>query len=151
MNYYGDLIAAVGGLDDERAVNPLLGAITTGGQAQRALARLGPAALEPTLLELQNANADPLVRNAALIVLLDITTATSKPLDPRDKKRIENAYLKGLSDPDENVRITALRGAADLHESTMRPAREKLAADDPFRSNGTYPIRDLARTELEKW
>ncbi len=110
VNYYGDLIAAVACLDDERSLDALLGAITTGGLATEALARLGKRAIEPALRELQS--HDPLVRSAALTVLSGIKRGSVNPIAPADSRLIESAVLKSLSDPDANVRITALRIAA---------------------------------------
>lgn len=67
MNYYGDLIEAVGVLGDPRAVRPLLGAMTTGGDAVRPLSSFGESALGPVLA--RSSAGDILVRHAALEVL----------------------------------------------------------------------------------
>jgi len=62
--HYAELIDTVVSLDDQRAIPALVGAMTTGGMAQRGLLKYGDMALEPVLAQLKN--PDALVRATAL-------------------------------------------------------------------------------------
>ncbi len=65
--YYGDLIGEVASLNDERSVPALLGAITTGGMAERGLARFGEKVMDPLLKRAQDPS--PQVRSCVLFTL----------------------------------------------------------------------------------
>jgi HEAT repeat protein len=149
VNYYGDLIAAVGALDDVRSVGALLGAITTGGMATRGLARLGRPALQPSLQELNS--ADPLTRSAALRVLSEMVSSEGFSVDAASSSQIRDAMVKSLTDQDSNVRIAAVEGVAKLNDPRLRPLIEKLATKDPYQMENTYPVREAATRVLREW
>src|SRR6185437_2002166 len=54
MAYYGDVIAAVAGIKDCTAAPPMLDALTTGNNATRGLAQLGPCGLDVVSTRLQS-------------------------------------------------------------------------------------------------
>lgn len=70
VDYYGDLIASVAALKDQRAVNALLDVIATGNMATRALAGFGRLALDQVLKRLDD--PDQTIREAAVRVLVQM-------------------------------------------------------------------------------
>src|SRR5262245_1180059 len=67
ISYHGDLIAAVAGLKDKRALNALLGVIETGQMAMNGLAALGDEAVDAVMERFNR--ADQSSRQAAAMVL----------------------------------------------------------------------------------
>ena len=152
--HYAQLIDAVASLDDERTIPVLVGAMTTGGIAQRGLLKYGDKALGPVMEELHN--QDPVVRSAALGLSI---TLLNKQNDPASHKRIVDLIRSSLTDPSSVVRSHAVREigcVADRQE--FIPALENIAQTDPQKlpgkaldggdGGGVYPVRYAARQTL---
>jgi hypothetical protein len=131
-NYYGDVISAVSSLNDKRAINALLGAITSGGMVTRGLVDLAPESLDPVLAKLND--NDPLVRSCALLVLVEMMARINqdKLKDGLTRSRIKAAALKASTDEDAVVRKSAVLALAQVGDADVIPVIEKLADHDPF-------------------
>jgi HEAT repeat protein len=154
-NYYGDVISAVSSLKDKRAINALLGAISSGGMATRGLADLAPESLEPVLTKLND--NDPLVRSCALLVLEEMVARVNqdKLKDGFNRSKIKAAALKAATDEDPVVRKSAVSVLAELGDADVMSVIEKLADHDPFFLAGQaeggkdlYIVRKAAREAL---
>ena len=152
--YHAGLITAVSSLDDERAIPALVGAMTTGGIAQRGILKYGDKALEPVLEQLKN--PDGLVRATALGLSFSLLKRQN---DPASLKRVTDLVRSSLTDPDTVVRRRAVREIdclADRQEYV--PTLEKIAKTDPEKRLGKaldggdgeefYPVRYDARRVL---
>jgi hypothetical protein len=157
ITYYGDLIAAVAGLNDPRAMNGLVGAITTGGMADRGLAQIGPAVLDPLMLQLQS--RDVIIRAAAVRALTTLWQPEyrSRFSDDGSRQRIKAALLKSAADEDGGVRLAAVYGLALMPDPDTIPVLKTLATSDPSRLQGQadeggpfYPVRQAARRALDQ-
>ncbi len=153
VDYYGDVIASVAALKDERALNALLGAINTGNMATRALAGLGTSALDQILLRLSD--PAPVARMSAARVLVQMLEPgnVKRVGDAVSKKRIKTALTKTTGDIDPYVRITGVEGLAALGDRTVVPLLQKVAEYDSFEGFGEgrrFPVREAAKKALEK-
>lgn len=157
-DYYGDLVAVVSDLNDERSIPALLGAITTGGMATRALARFGDKAFNPLLDELNS--PDRLVRSSVLFTIRDLLEMHIS-IAPASQARLRNALRSSLGDPEFVVRESAIAAIEYLNDrEQFVPALEKLAQSDPVKLPGkpddggdggqSYPLRQDARRLLRK-
>jgi HEAT repeat protein len=90
--YYGDLIQAVGGLNDERSVNALAGALGTGNMANSALVALGDKSVDAVIRQLEQAT-DRTVRQSACTVLERMSNPASRnPIrNPEHARRVQQA------------------------------------------------------------
>jgi HEAT repeat protein len=156
-NYYGDVIAAVAGLSDPRALNALVGAITTGGMADRGLAKFGPVVVEPLLLKLQS--RDVITRAAAVRALITTLQPENRDnfSDDASRQKIKKALLGAASDRDGGVRLAAVYGLALIPDEDTIPVLTGLAASDPSRLPGQadeggpfYPVRQAAKRVLDQ-
>jgi hypothetical protein len=152
--HYAELIGVVSSLNDERAIPALVGAMTTGGMAQRGLLKYGDKALEPVLEQLKN--PDGLVRATALgmsITLLD------KRNDRTSHARIRELIRSSLTDPTPVVRRHAVKEIDCLDDrQNFVPTLEQIAKTDPAELPGKaddggdgaefYPVRSDARRVL---
>lgn len=157
IDYYGDVIGAVAGLGDQRALDALMGAMGTGGMAANGLAAIGTPALDSLIKASEN--ADPSVRLAAFRAL----TAMWRPehranfSDDISSEKLQAAFLKAVSDQNESVRsigaiglgLTPKPGARTIH------ALVTLAVSDPAVLPGEaddggplYPVRRAASRSL---
>jgi hypothetical protein len=152
--YYAQVIDTVSSLDDERVIPALVGAITTGGMAQRGLLKYGDKALVPVLDQLKN--PDALVRATALgtgIKLLE------KHNDLASHVHITDLILSSLRDSDGVVRGHAVREIDCLADrEDFLSALQQIAKADPDKLPGKsldggdgdefYPVRYDARRVL---
>jgi HEAT repeat protein len=157
-DYYGDLVGRVSDLNDERAIPALIGAITTGGMATRALARFGDKALDQVLGQLNS--SDRFVRSSALDTISDLLERHIA-VSPTSQSRISDALRSSLNDPQFIVRRSAI-GAIEYLDTREEfvPALVKLAQSDPIKFPGKpndggdggqfYPVRQDARRLLRK-
>jgi hypothetical protein len=156
--YYGDLIGIVADLNDTRAIPALLGAIATGGMANRGLARLGDKALDAVLTKIQD--PDPIVRTAVLFTIRNMLRMRSLK-DANSRTRIRDALHSSLEDPEFGVRDGAISAVEYLEQrEEFVPVLQKLAEDDPVTLPGTpddghdggkfYPVRQHATELLRK-
>ncbi|HLZ13420.1 MAG TPA: HEAT repeat domain-containing protein [Candidatus Acidoferrum sp.] len=152
--HYAQLIDAVSSLDDERAIPALLGAITTGGMAQRGLLKYGDKALSPVMEQLKNPNG--LVRATALGLSVKLLERRN---DPTSHERAKDLIRLSLTDSDSVVRSNAVRALGCLSErKEFVPILEKIAKTDPQKlagkardgvdGNEFYPVRYDARQVL---
>ena len=157
LNYYGDLIAAVAGLNDPRALNALIGAMATGGMADRALAKLGPPALDPLIAKFQS--SDALVRGAAARALTTMWEPEYQVnfSDSVSRRKLKTVFLKAASDDDGGIRVAGVRGLALMPDADTLAVLRKLAESDPLRMPGEadeggpfYPVRQAAKRALDQ-
>lgn len=153
VDYYGDLIASVAALKDERALNALLGAINTGNMVTRALAGFGTYALDQILGKLSD--PDSTTRSSAATVLRQMLEPgnVKKVGDAVSKGKIKEAFIGATRDNDPYVRLAGVEGLAALGDHSVIPLIENLAQNDSFEGFGRerpYPVREAARKALEK-
>lgn len=150
VNYYGDVIAAIATLKDPRALNALLGAITTGNMATRTLVSFGKPAVEPVTQRLQH--PDPRVRVAATWTLSQMLEASEIANDPVSRSKIKAALIRAATDNDPFVRREAVDGLARVGDQESIALLEKIARTDPYRADflqGTYVVREAATKALQ--
>jgi hypothetical protein len=154
-NYYGDLIAAVAGLKDSRALDSLVGAMGTGGMATGALAEFGQISLDPIIAKLRS--ADPFVRAAATRTLQVIVQPEYRIEfgDDVSHQKIKSALLRAATDSDGGVRLAAATGLALIPDTDVIAMLKKLASSDqaklPGQADGGgdfYPVRQAAKRAL---
>jgi hypothetical protein len=152
--HYAELIDVVSSLEDDRAIPALVGAMTTGGIAQRGLMKYGDKALVPVLGQLKN--RDALVRAAALgmgIALLE------RQNDSASQARIRELIRSSLADPKPVVRTHSIREIGCLADrQDFVPMLQQIAKTDPWKLPGKaddggdgdefYPVRSDARQIL---
>jgi HEAT repeat protein len=152
--HYAEIIHAVASLNDERTIPPLIGAMSTGGMAQRGLLKYGDKALDPLVKELQN--RDGLVRATALGLCV---TLLGKQNDSGAHRRVAELIKSSLNDPDSTVRSSAIRAIDCLEErKDFVPTLERVSKTDPEKMPGKaidkgdgdefYPVRYDARQVL---
>jgi hypothetical protein len=156
-NYYGDLIAAVAGLKDARAVDALVGAMGTGGMATGALAEFGSISLDRIIARLQTGD---LLDKGAVIAALD---ALAQPknrakFDEASRQKIKAALLKAAADKDWSIRAGAASALASIPDADTVTVLQKLATSDPIKLPGQkaldggdyYPVRHAAKMALDQ-
>jgi hypothetical protein len=154
MEHYADVIDVVSSLDDERAIPPLAGAITTGGMATRGLVQYGKKSLGPVMEQFKNGS--PRTRSAALGAAVTILRASH---DAASGAQSVELLRSSLTDPEFVVREEAVM-LLDCSEDRLDfvPMLEQLAKTDPSRypgrtddgvdGNWHYPVRVQARRVL---
>jgi hypothetical protein len=152
--HYAELIEVVASLEDQRAIPALVGAMTTGGMAQRGLFKYGDTALEPVMDQLKS--PDALVRATALGMSIALL---QKHDDPPSKTRIRDLIRSSLTDPEPVVRSQAVRETTCLdNRQDFVPMLQQIAKTDPWKLPGKaddggdgeefYPVRFDARRVL---
>jgi len=152
--HYARIVDAVSSLDDERAIPALVGAMTTGGMAQRGLVKYGDKALGPVLEQLKN--PDALVRASALGLSV---TLLERSNDPKSRERAVEIIRQGLADSASVVRGHAVREIDCLDQrQEFVPILKRIAITDPEKilgkasdggdGDGFYPVRYDARQVL---
>jgi HEAT repeat protein len=155
-DYYGDVIGAVAALKSPASIDSLLGAVSTGGMATRALASLGSAAVQPLISKLSD--PDPGVRSGAATALSQMMEETNRQnVDAASRLKIEQALLRVTSDSDVGVRLSAVDGLANFREKGVIVVLERLAASDPTcfpgqadQGKDLCPVRNAAQRALLK-
>jgi HEAT repeat protein len=153
--HYSELIDAVSSLNDERAIPALVGAMTTGGMAQRGLLKYGDKALGPVLKQLKN--PDALVRATALDVSVTILARNNDAASRAQAQSLIQGFLK---DPAPVVRREAVREVdCFVDRQDFIPLLEQIASTDPHKLPGRaddggdgdefYPVRADARRVLQ--
>jgi hypothetical protein len=158
-DYYSGLIGFVAGLNDERAIPALLGAANTGGIATRGVARFGERALNPTLEQVRDPNAD--LAEGAVWVIRDILEFRLVS-DPESHLRIKNALRSALGSQEFGLRGSAMGAIEYLDDrEEFVPMLKEVAEHDPVKLAGQrpddggdngefYPARFDARRLLRK-
>ncbi len=153
--YYPSLVGFVADMNDERAIQALVGAMPYASNAAGALLRFGDKAVGPILDQLKSRNA--LLRISALEMAI-----TMQGQDERvSPARIREMLRSALSDPDGVVRGHAVEEIACLDDrKDFVPILEKLAKSDPMHWKGReddgvdgdefYPVRLYARRALRE-
>jgi HEAT repeat protein len=152
--YYGDLIWSVSSLNDIRTSDALLGAVSTGDMATRALASFGPNVLDRVIVKLTS--ADVLTRIGATRVLSEMLDETNIAKVRRQDylTRIEAALLTVSADTDPYVRISAIEGLSKVGDPNVIPMVASAAQNDEYEASthggtsGVFPVRDAARRVL---
>jgi HEAT repeat protein len=157
LSYYGDVIAAVAGLKDPRALNALVGAMATGGMADRALAALGAPALDPLIAKFQS--SDALIRGAAARALTTMWEPEYRRnfSDSASRQKLKAMFLKAAADEDGGIRVAGVRGLTLMPDADALAVLKKLAESDPLRMPGEadeggpfYPVRQAAKRALDQ-
>ncbi len=128
-NYYGDVISAVSSLNDIRSMNAMLGAMTTGGMAERALASFAPVSIGPVIEKLHDRNLE--VRLAALYVLIEMVKPEYSLKVQPYRSKIKGIFLRAVKDPNPNVRDDGVIGLGILGDVDVIPILEDMAKHDP--------------------
>jgi len=152
---YPALIQEVAELKDERAIPALVGAVTTGGMAMRAVAEFGQKALGP-VLDLLN-DASPLVRLSALHTIRHMLGNGSLN-DLPSQLRTKAALRESLKDKESVVRRSAIYAIEYLDDrQEFLPILRDLAETDPGKRPGQageggefYPVRVQAKELIRK-
>jgi len=150
--YYASLIGTVADLNDERAIPALVGAVTSGGMATRALARFGDKAVEPVLQLSGTHSAGPLARSDALLAIKEMLQM-EVPLSEASHARIKRTLGIALKDPEYLVRYSAICAIEYLKDrADFVPALKDVAEHDPGESVGTehHSLRPAAEKLLQK-
>ena len=153
--YYPSLIATVAGLNDERAIPALAGAMIYASYARKALLTFGDKAVGTILDQLKSRNA--LLRASALSMAVSMGGQNKSVSPPRIREMLRSA----LTDPVAVVRSNAVKEIACLDDrQDFVPALEKLAKTDPVHWKGRaddgvdgdefYPVRFDARRALRE-
>ena len=149
-DYYPDLIGCVAALKDVRALDALLGAITTGGMATRGIAALGESAVAPVLKRSGSGDMD--TRVSALITLSDMLALEGPALSRTAVAAVRREFLRALEDLDHSVRAGALEGIANFRDAEASASIARIARSDPFSvvraGRRVYPLRDEAKAYL---
>jgi HEAT repeat protein len=160
FDYYGDVIGAVSGLDDPRALNALVGAMGTGGMDANGLARLGEPALDALITKSQS--RDPETRWKAVLTMTDMWKPENraKSSDEVSRQKLRAVFLKAARNEDQGLRGTGALGLGYM----SRPDAEvievllALAISDPALVPGEsaddggpyYSVRRLANLALAR-
>jgi hypothetical protein len=153
-NYRGDLIGAVAGLRDRRAIEVLAENIGTGNMATRGLAALGRPAVDPILLRMTARNV--ITRNGAVRALSQLLEANPRgQMERQALERITDALVVAAGDSVPAVRLSAVAGLSQLPGERVTAVLRGLAEEDPYKlprvdSTGPveYPVREEARRAL---
>ena len=154
--YYPELIGIVADFDDERAIPALVGAIATGGMAERGLLKYGEKALGPVLNQLNS--PDPLMRSEALSMSV---TLLLRQNDAPSHAKILALIGSALQDQEFVSRMAAIQNIERLDDAdrvSFVPRLKELAEHDPVILPGKpddggdggkfYPLRQNARRSL---
>jgi hypothetical protein len=152
--HYANVIDTVSSLNDERAIPALVGAITTGGMAQRGLVKYGGKALDLVLAAFKSGESQ--TRSAALGTAVTILRSS---IDAASHVQAAALLGSSLKDADFVVREEAvmLVDCANDRQDFV-PILEQLAntdstrypggTDDGTDGNWHYPVRVQARRVL---
>jgi hypothetical protein len=152
--YYAELVDTVSSLNDDRAIPALVGAMTTGGMAQRGVLKYGDKALTSVMEQLKS--SDALVRASALGMATGIL---EEKKDANSHALVISLIQSSLKDPGAVVRSQAVQEIDCLDERKDFISRlQEIAKTDPLRlpgkaldggdGNEFYPVRYDARQVL---
>ena len=152
--YYAELVDTVSSLNDDRAIPALVGAMTTGGMAQRGVLKYGDKALSSVMEQLKS--PDALVRASALGMAKGILEQKN---DAASHALVISLIQSSLKDPGAVVRREAVQEIDCLDErKDFIPVLEVIAKTDPDKLPGRaldggdggqfYPVRADARQTL---
>lgn len=150
--YYAGLIATVAAMDDERAIPALLGAVSRGGMATRAIARFGDKAVGPLLDLYGTPSEDSLDRSSALFTIQEVLEMQI-PISDASQSQIRNALRNAIKDPDYRVRYVAICAIEYLKDrEDFVPALKDLAEHDPGENVGKehHSLRPVTEQLLQK-
>jgi HEAT repeat protein len=148
--YLFDLLNAVIGLDDKRAVPSLAGAAWA-VPAGHVLVRFGEESIAPLLAQIKN-SFNPEVRGQGLDVL--VTILENAEISTTSKEIIHQGLIRGLSDKNDSVRGHAIVGLGKIGEKSDVPLLESIAASDPMElktkdGSTKYPNREKAKKTVK--
>lgn len=140
--YDGDLIWAVGELHDRRAVPALIGAIETGGLAERGLVSLGSAAV-PALIQTSRTGSMFARQGATSALGMVAARQVELGLDAKSIESVRGALLGALGDDRPFVRYEAVNGLAPFRDPEVTAAIQRMAARDT-----AHDVRQAAAAQL---
>ena len=150
--YYASLISTVAAIQDERAIPALIGAVSSGGMASRAIAGYGDKAVRPLLELCSTRSEDTLDRASALLTILRMLQMQI-PISETSQTEIKSVLRIALKDPDYLVRYGAIRAIEYLKDrDDFVPALNELAEHDPGEDIGKehHSLRPIAEQLLQK-
>lgn len=155
-NYFGDVVAAVAALHDERALDPLLAVSSTGNMAIDAIAGFGLRAFDKVLHKAYASS--PIERHSALIILARMITSSIIAKGSPELPRAKAAILSAAGDRAPLVRMGAVQGLGSLlPDKDATRILHDLADKDPARLPGQgedasdlFPVRRVAKLELSR-
>lgn len=151
-DYYGDLIGAVASIHDARALNGLLGAITTGGMATDGLADLGAPAVEGVSAKLQD--PDALVREGAARTLGKFLQRPQQMARSATAEAMaQRGLMRALDDGSPFVRSAAVDAVGPIRNSPeVKRKLESMAAREQNRAAAAAgvspPVQDAIKRAL---
>jgi hypothetical protein len=152
--YYAELVDTVSSLNDDRAIPALVGAMTTGGMAQRGVLKYGDKALTSVMEQLKS--SDALVRASALAMATGIL---EQKKEAASHALVISLIQSSLKDPGAVVRSQAVQEIDCLDErQDFIPVLQEIVKNDPDKLPGKaldggdggqfYPVRADARQVL---
>jgi hypothetical protein len=147
-------VDTVSSLNDDRAIPALVGAMTTGGMAQRGVLKFGDKALTSVMEQFKS--SDALVRASALGMATGIL---EQKKDAASHALVISLIQSSLKDPGAVVRREAVQEVDCLDaRKNFIPVLEEVARTDPDKLPGRaldggdggqfYPVRADARQAL---
>jgi hypothetical protein len=156
LDYYGDVVAAVAGLHDSRALLPLLEVSSTGDMAIDAVAGFGIEAFNPVLQKVQGGSITG--RYSALVILTRMLEKGKLRSHKPEWLRTRAAFFTAAQDATPLIRMAAVKGLGwFLPDAEANRVLADIAAHDPAKLAGQgenasdlYPVRRIAQDELKK-
>jgi len=154
MEHYAEVVNVVSSVNDERAIPALVGAMATGGMAQRAIFQYGDKALAPVLEQLKS--SDPLAQSSALKMSFALLAERSDPAAQAQIRELILAYVKAPSGATRSIAVQQIGCLED--RQNFVPLLSEIAKTDPLKLSGKaldggdgdefYPVRYDARRVL---
>jgi hypothetical protein len=151
MNYWGDLVGAVEGLHDRRAIAVLLDNLRLGGGAVQGVAAFGVDVLDRVLTLLDGDDTSRTIGTTTLAAMVNLNPT---PLDARGKARVKTALVRAAADSYFPVRLAAINGLARLPGDDVTLLLRAIATNDLFFQPPPpgqlpiYPVRRAAEEAL---
>jgi hypothetical protein len=154
MDHYAEVVDVVSSLKDERTIPALVGAMATGGMAQRGILKYGDKALAPVLQQLKS--SDALVQSQALMMSFALLAERGDAVSQAKIRELILAYVKAPLEPSRRVAVQEIDCLDD--RQNFVPLLEEIAKTDPEKQEGKpldggdnnqfYPVRADARRVL---
>ena len=150
-----DVIAAIAGLADIRAIRVIVDAITTGEMARGTLISFGPTAVPPVAERVFDASE--YVRSSAIFTLVQMLVRSKAVADDQASRQIiRTALISATNDSSYLVRSRAVEGPVQLGDPESISIVRRLAREDPYmyppeyvERQGRYPVREAAAGALK--
>jgi hypothetical protein len=152
MDYRGDLLGAVAGLRDTRAIPVLVENIRRGRIVVEGLASFGDVALSSVVAQTKAAESP--ARAAAYLTLAEMLEPKyADRVRASSRAKIKAELVQGIRDSVYGVRISVVQGLAKLPGDDVTGLLRNLATSDPFTRSAPgqkpeYPVRNAAAKAL---